>query len=78
MLILNRLVFPTEQTRALSGGFHFFLAPFLNSPSTLIVDQQDTPWSECASELYRPTDRPPLVDEVTANFLRIESATWST
>jgi predicted membrane-bound dolichyl-phosphate-mannose-protein mannosyltransferase len=24
-----------------------------------------------------PTERPPLVDEVIANFLRIEGATWS-
>jgi hypothetical protein len=24
-----------------------------------------------------PTERPPLVSEVSANFLRIESATWS-
>jgi hypothetical protein len=27
-----------------------------------------TPWLESASELYRPTERPPLVDEVSANF----------
>jgi hypothetical protein len=24
-----------------------------------------------------PTERPPLVSEVSANFLRIEGATWS-
>jgi hypothetical protein len=32
-----------------------------------------TPLPETASELYRP----PLVGEVSANFLRIEGATWS-
>jgi hypothetical protein len=32
-----------------------------------------TPWPESASELYRP----PTVDEVSANFLWIEAATWS-
>jgi hypothetical protein len=27
-----------------------------------------TPWLESASELYRPTELPPLVGEVSANF----------
>jgi hypothetical protein len=27
-----------------------------------------TPWSESASELYRPTERPPLVSEAIANL----------
>jgi hypothetical protein len=27
-----------------------------------------TPWLESASELYRPTERLPLVGEVSANF----------
>jgi hypothetical protein len=27
-----------------------------------------TPWSESASELYRPAERPPLAGEVSANF----------
>jgi hypothetical protein len=29
---------------------------------------KQTPWLESASELYRPTERPPLVGEVSANF----------
>jgi hypothetical protein len=33
--------------------------------------QTNTPWSESASELYRPSG-PPLVGVVSANFLRIE------
>jgi hypothetical protein len=41
------------------------------------IGQKKTPWSESASELYRPSERPPLVGEVIANFLRIEGATWS-
>jgi hypothetical protein len=32
------------------------------------VDDKKTPWLESASELYRPTERPPLVGEVSANF----------
>jgi hypothetical protein len=27
-----------------------------------------TPWLESACELYRPTERPPLVGEVSTNF----------
>jgi hypothetical protein len=30
--------------------------------------QKKTPWLESASELYRPTERPPLVGKVSANF----------
>jgi hypothetical protein len=37
--------------------------------------KNDTPWSESASELHRPSDR--RLSAVSANFLRIESATWS-
>jgi hypothetical protein len=29
---------------------------------------KQTPWLVSASELYRPTERPPLVGEVSANF----------
>jgi hypothetical protein len=32
--------------------------------------KKKTPWLEFASELYRPTERPPLVGEVSANFSR--------
>jgi hypothetical protein len=35
----------------------------LNTTRTL-----KTPWLESASELYRPTERPPLVGEVSVNF----------
>jgi hypothetical protein len=31
-------------------------------------NEKKTPWLESASELYRPTERPPLVGEVCANF----------
>jgi hypothetical protein len=31
-------------------------------------DTKKTPWLESASELYRPTERPPLVGEVSTNF----------
>jgi hypothetical protein len=30
--------------------------------------RKKTQWSESASELYRPTERPPLVGEVIADF----------
>jgi hypothetical protein len=38
-----------------------------------------TPYSSVTSVRKRtiPTERPPLVSEVSANFLRIEGATWS-
>jgi hypothetical protein len=33
-----------------------------------IYKKTKTPWLESAIELYRPTERPPLVGEVSANF----------
>jgi hypothetical protein len=41
--------------------------------------KNQTPWLESACELYRPTERPPLVSEVSTNFsdtgCRVVSAT---
>jgi hypothetical protein len=45
----------------------------LNNPQRERQLRYYTPWSESASELYRPW----LVGEVSAHFLRIKGATWS-
>jgi hypothetical protein len=44
--------------------FFVELKPALNNKDIL----KKTPWSESASELYRPTERAPLLGEVIANF----------
>jgi hypothetical protein len=47
------------------------------SYSVICQKQNQTPWLESASVLYRASDRSPFVGEVSANFLRIEDVTCS-
>jgi hypothetical protein len=32
------------------------------------MNKEQTPWFQAVSELYRPTERPPLVGEISAHF----------
>jgi hypothetical protein len=44
----------------------------LNRAATVIdkfvVNEKEIQWLQSAGELYRPSERPPLVGEVSANF----------
>jgi hypothetical protein len=50
---------------------HVILLGFM-TPTTVATDTNyealKTPWLESACILYRPTERPPLVGEVSTNF----------
>jgi hypothetical protein len=45
-----------------------YLLPACLPRRSLAMGLNLTPWLESASEIYRPTEGPPLVGEVSANF----------